>query len=78
MKPFADRKRCSLLTGALAQLGLNPIRRFAVLAAVVVITSSTLALAQAGNLTRHSGQAESSPPTSPSTRRRQTCSSDSE
>ena len=50
MKPFADRKRCSLLTGALAQLGLNPIRRFAVLAAVVVITSSTFALAQAGSL----------------------------
>ncbi len=49
MKPFADRKRCSLLTGALAQLGLNPIRRLAVLAAVV-ITSSTLALAQAGSL----------------------------
>ena len=50
MKPFADRKPYSLLTGALAQLGANPGWRLSVLAAVVVITSSTLALAQAGSL----------------------------
>ena len=50
MKPFADRKRCSLLTGALTQPSLNRRRRFAVLATVVVIASSTFALAQAGSL----------------------------
>ncbi|MGA2902451.1 MAG: hypothetical protein ABSD98_01360 [Candidatus Korobacteraceae bacterium] len=50
MKPFADKKRCSPLAGALARLGLNPIRRLAVLAAVAVIVSSTFALAQAGSL----------------------------
>jgi uncharacterized delta-60 repeat protein len=50
MKPFADRKRCSRLAGALAQLSLNPGRRLAVLAAIVVIASSTFAFAQAGQL----------------------------
>jgi len=50
MKPFALRKRCSRLAGALAELSLNSGRRAAVLAAVLVITSSTLALAQAGSL----------------------------
>ncbi len=50
MKPFADTKRCSLLAGALAQLSLSTGRRLAFLAAVVVIASSTYALAQAGQL----------------------------
>src|SRR5580704_14850704 len=50
MEPLADRKWCSLLAGALAQLSLNSGRRVAVLAAVAVITSSTFASAQAGHL----------------------------
>jgi len=50
MKPFVDRKQYSLSASAVAQLNLNRGWRFAVLAAAVVITSSTLALAQAGSL----------------------------
>src|SRR5580658_10515027 len=50
MKLFADRKRSALLAGAPTQLSVNPVRLFALLAAVVVIASSTLALAQAGTL----------------------------
>jgi uncharacterized delta-60 repeat protein len=50
MKLFADRKRSALLAGAPTQLSVNPVRLFALLAAVVVISSSTFALAQAGTL----------------------------
>ena len=50
MKPFADTKRCSFPETRLARLSLSTARRLAFLAAVVVITSSTFALAQAGQL----------------------------
>ena len=50
MKPFAGRKGCLLLEGELAQLTLSSGRRLAFFAAVVVIASSTFALAQAGHL----------------------------
>jgi uncharacterized delta-60 repeat protein len=50
MKPFADEKRCSLLTGTLTQLSLKRGRSSVLLAAALVIASSTLALAQAGSL----------------------------
>jgi uncharacterized delta-60 repeat protein len=50
MNPFADRKSCSFLEVAIRHLGLRTGRRVAVLAAIVVITSSTIVLAQAGSL----------------------------
>ena len=50
MKPFPARKLCSPLQCGLAQLSLSTGRQLAFLAAVVVITSSTLAFAQAGHL----------------------------
>src|SRR5271166_5668566 len=50
MKPFPAKKLCSPLEGGLRRLSLNTGRRLAFLAAVVVIASSTLALAQAGHL----------------------------
>jgi uncharacterized delta-60 repeat protein len=50
MKPLALRKQCPLLDAKLTQLKLRAAPRFAVLAAVAVIVSSTLAFAQAGQL----------------------------
>jgi uncharacterized delta-60 repeat protein len=50
MNPFTQGKRCSFLAGELAQLSHNPGRWIAVLAVLTVITSSTLAVAQAGQL----------------------------
>ncbi|HXM20852.1 MAG TPA: hypothetical protein VN948_06275 [Terriglobales bacterium] len=50
MKPFAGRKRSSLTEGERAQLSHSSGRRLGFLAAAVVIASSTLALAQAGQL----------------------------
>jgi uncharacterized delta-60 repeat protein len=50
MKTFAARKHHSLLASKLVQLSFSAGRRLAFLAAVVVIASSTLALAQAGQL----------------------------
>src|SRR5580704_13016649 len=50
MKPFAGQKRCSLAEGELAQLIVSTGGRSAFLAAVILITWSTFALAQAGPL----------------------------
>jgi uncharacterized delta-60 repeat protein len=50
MKPFPAKKQCSPLQCGLAQLSLSTGRQLAFLAAVVVITSSTLVFAQAGHL----------------------------
>lgn len=50
MKTFANQKLCALLAGMLPRLTLGSGRHLAVLTAVAIITSSTLAMAQAGRL----------------------------
>ena len=50
MKPFAGTKPCSFPETRFTRLSLSTARQLAFLAAVVVITSSTFALAQAGQL----------------------------
>jgi len=50
MKPSTGKKQCFLLQVRLERFGLSAAQRLAFLAAVVVIASSTLAFAQAGQL----------------------------